>query len=518
MNGKQIEIMELSESSKLAQLKHAETIRKVEAQKRARLVQVPTSIEDVKLRLRELGHPTTLFGENPADRRERLKEVIGSLELDEEQLGRLQELLNNNIPLTAFTLIPSNTSSSAITTNKTQSSKEVFYTNANENLIVARKEISIYSFNKSKDRIIGTKRRRETFTAKEEDNQTVSNLYNLCEGIVLNSSQYADSRPLTCIRYSKCGNVIATGSLASHIKLWDVNNLNCTGLLRSHEERITSVEWNPMNGNNNSILLASTSADSTCKLYDCRNNMEGNIYENQQDNNNTSNNNGEKKDDVIESLLPIREFKGHKGIVADCAFHPNGRFIATAGHDYSWRLWDVETGQELILQDGHINECAELSFHPDGSLIMTTDWAGVALLWDIRSGQQIHYFQGHVKKITCSSFNPNGFQVATGSIDNLVRIWDLRKKKSTMVLPAHSNLISDLSYSSSGEVLLTSSFDASVKIWGTRDYRLLKTCLGHFGRVMASDCSPDDSSAKSIRFISAGYDRTLKIWAHKSQF
>jgi len=444
-----------------------------------------------------------------------LKEVIGSLELDQQQLDRLQDLINKNIPLTSFTTTAPTSTAVSSSSKTAQSSKEVFYTNATENLIIARKEISTFSFLKCKDRIVGTKRRRDTFSAKEEDNQSVSNLYNLCEEVVLNSSQYADARPLTCIRYSKCGNIIATGSLASHVKLWDVNTLNCTGLLRGHEERITSVEWNPMNGSNDSILLASTGADATCKLYDCRNNMTGDIYQNQNDNNGT---NGEKKDDIIESLLPIREFKGHKGIVADCEFHPNGRYIATAGHDYSWRLWDVETGQELLLQDGHINECAELSFHPDGSLIMTTDWAGIALLWDIRSGQQIHYFQGHVKKITCSAFNPIGFQVATGSIDNLVRIWDLRKKKCSMALPAHSNLISDLKFSSSGEVLLTSSFDGSSKIWGTRDHRLLKTCLGHFGRVMACDCSPDDSSAKSIRFTTAGYDRTLKIWAHNSQF
>jgi U4/U6 small nuclear ribonucleoprotein PRP4 len=299
-----------------------------------------------------------------------LKEVIGSLELDQQQLDRLQDLINKNIPLTSFTTTAPTSTAVSSSSKTAQSSKEVFYTNATENLIIARKEISTFSFLKCKDRIVGTKRRRDTFSAKEEDNQSVSNLYNLCEEVVLNSSQYADARPLTCIRYSKCGNIIATGSLASHVKLWDVNTLNCTGLLRGHEERITSVEWNPMNGSNDSILLASTGADATCKLYDCRNNMTGDIYQNQNDNNGT---NGEKKDDIIESLLPIREFKGHKGIVADCEFHPNGRYIATAGHDYSWRLWDVETGQELLLQDGHINECAELSFHPDGSLIITTD-------------------------------------------------------------------------------------------------------------------------------------------------
>ena len=38
-NKANVEVLELNESSKAAQLKHAETMRKVEAQKRARLIQ-----------------------------------------------------------------------------------------------------------------------------------------------------------------------------------------------------------------------------------------------------------------------------------------------------------------------------------------------------------------------------------------------------------------------------------------------------------------------------------------------
>ena len=51
---------------------------------------VPTSIEDVKCKLRELGRPITLFGEGHADRRERLRDVIANLEIGEEEIAKIQ--------------------------------------------------------------------------------------------------------------------------------------------------------------------------------------------------------------------------------------------------------------------------------------------------------------------------------------------------------------------------------------------------------------------------------------------
>lgn len=86
----QVEVMDLSEESREAQLKHAESLRSFEAQQRARSIIVPTAIEDVKAKLRELGHPITLFGEGHADRRERLREVIAKIELKGEEVSHIQ--------------------------------------------------------------------------------------------------------------------------------------------------------------------------------------------------------------------------------------------------------------------------------------------------------------------------------------------------------------------------------------------------------------------------------------------
>jgi U4/U6 small nuclear ribonucleoprotein PRP4 len=82
--------MDLSAESQEAQEQHAETLRRYEAQQRARSIIVPTAVEDVQQKLRELGHVVTFFGENHANRRERLREVVARLELDEEESAEMQ--------------------------------------------------------------------------------------------------------------------------------------------------------------------------------------------------------------------------------------------------------------------------------------------------------------------------------------------------------------------------------------------------------------------------------------------
>jgi hypothetical protein len=113
--------MELSGESKEAQLRHAETLKKYEAQRRARAIVVPTAIDDVKSKLRELGHPVTLFGEGHVDRRERLREVIASLELGQEELARVQVRKLNFVFLLALKDIHNSSSTFSYTFTRNSS-------------------------------------------------------------------------------------------------------------------------------------------------------------------------------------------------------------------------------------------------------------------------------------------------------------------------------------------------------------------------------------------------------------
>src|ERR1700722_7340955 len=52
--------------------------------RRAAAIAVPTDDNRVRARLRELGEPITLFGEGPADRRDRLRELLTQLAEQQE--------------------------------------------------------------------------------------------------------------------------------------------------------------------------------------------------------------------------------------------------------------------------------------------------------------------------------------------------------------------------------------------------------------------------------------------------
>jgi U4/U6 small nuclear ribonucleoprotein PRP4 len=545
------EYHDLNEDSREEQLRHAEVLRKFEAHKRARSINVPTAIPEIKLRLRELGQPITIFGEDHADRRERLREVIARLELDQEQLDKLQAIINQNPTQVGQSSSTTGASGPVVTTQDKVQKEAVFYSPATDAMISARKDIATFSFAKSQQRLTLTKRIRESEVLEEEENKTVHDMYTNTKDLTLNSSQVGDDRPITTVRYSADGNFICSGSLSGVVKIWDASSLANKAVLRGTLDRITAVSWHPESrfDNGGPMLVAASSAEGCCHIYDFRKfsdqdqsateetaqPSESMDLEDGGDGSDGGSGDDDEMDEGSDSELVraariastanagggsrasqqsvVHKLQGHRGMVMSCDFHPMGRYLGTAGHDGTWRLWDIEQGQELLLQDGHAKDLSGIAFHPDGSLAMTGDAGGVALLWDIRSGQMIQAFQGHIKKISSVSFSANGFHAVTSSLDNTVKIWDLRRRKCCYTLPAHTNIVAEARYSPSGEQLLTCSFDNTMKVWSARDFHILRTLAGHSGKVMSGDFAPDEK-----HIISAGFDRTIKLWAHKDEF
>lgn len=77
----------------------------------------------------------------------------------------------------------------------------------------------------------------------------------------------------------------------------------------------------------------------------------------------------------------VRTLLGHAGRLARIGFHPTGRYLGTASFDHTWRLWDVETGQELLLQ-ASVCVCDLIGGKSNSGRMLTCDWlATTVFLW-----------------------------------------------------------------------------------------------------------------------------------------
>lgn len=484
-------MLELSESSRAAQEKHAQLLRRMEAEKRARSVAVPTSIEEVIRRLRQLGEPITLFGEGPADRRERLRELLAHLQLEAEETGVVHRVLAEIQAAPSGEVSVEESTGQVAKGEQKPQQDELFYVPIKN---TALKQVRTKLFHDTLERTAAQlKQERENKVLSPEEidraDRHAAQLYATAKKMINVLSQSGDVRPISSARFSANGQHIATGSWSSLIKIWDSQSAEQVQVYRGHQDRITGLAWHPTQGyasmsdSSPALCLCSASADGTAMLW------------------------GSANDE------PLGVLRGHTSRLGKIAFHPTGDYVGTASFDHTWRLWDTATATELLLQEGHYKEVYAIAFQETGALVATGDLNGVGRVWDIRSGKAILPLQGHSKQILSMDFARNGFHVASASDDRSIRIWDLRQRKCLYMIPAHNGLVSDVRFSPhSNELMLSASYDGTIKLWRTRDWKHLTTLQGHDGQVMAADFAPDER-----HLISSGFDRTFKFWAHEQE-
>merc|ERR1719481_496612 len=138
-----------------------EMLEEFERRKKVRAINVSTNDLDVKSDLRHLGEPICLFGEGPADRRNRLRELIGKL--GEVALSRRRILDSQRVE------------------DERKQDQSTWYHEGPESLRIAREWIAQYSIPKAKARLQRLKEEAEQdektkMAVKQETQKRVSKL------------------------------------------------------------------------------------------------------------------------------------------------------------------------------------------------------------------------------------------------------------------------------------------------------------------------------------------------------
>ncbi|CAO1621528.1 unnamed protein product [Parajaminaea phylloscopi] len=527
-NGVALEDLASSSNDPSSSRSNAALLRHFEDRKISRSLAVPTNDIRVRLRLRELAEPTTLFAEANVDRRERLREVL----LRERQ-RRIDA--RNEAGTSQGDALEEEEDVRSESSGESESEDEEFYTEGSSELLEARRDMAWYSLARAKARI--HQQKREATVPLNSLVRRRKHVYEPLKSFTSLGSQPADDRPISMVRFSPDGQQLATGSWSGLVKLWSIPSATLRTELKGHLDKVGGLAWHPratLGQDEGAVNLVTGGADSKIQLWS------------------------------LSSKSPLATLEGHAARVARVAFHPSGQYVASASFDGTWRLWSVERRSELLLQEGHSKQVYTVEFQGDGALVASGGLDAIGRLWDLRTGRTAMVLDGHAKEILGTDFHPNGYQVATASGDDTVRIWDMRALKSIYTIPAHKSSVADVRFfrgsdyrrrlasgpfehgsvtgdkktmevdsdqsgaqargdtgdeedaaaiSATGLFMCTAGYDGTVNIWSSDDWQLLRTLGGGgAGEATGSKVMSCDASSDGQYLASGDWGRTFKLW------
>jgi Tol biopolymer transport system component len=253
-------------------------------------------------------------------------------------------------------------------------------------------------------------------------------------------------------------------------------------------------------------------------------------------------------------LLKIN-YQGHPGLSAESvAFSPDGHLLAAGGYDYTVRLWNVDTGEQIGVLPGHGDTVDVVAFSPNGKTLASGSWYHEVWLWDVESlsnkailqnenhfaglysaafspdgtllasaGGELNVWDlasgeiqttiplpGEYPVVYSVTFSPDGKRLAYGGSRSILRLWDVEKNADVVSfeLPGDAFYsIWSVAFSPDGSLLAAGDSRGLVRIWDAETGKQLTELAGHINQVKSVAFSPDGKL-----LASASADGTIRLW------
>ena len=197
----------------------------------------------------------------------------------------------------------------------------------------------------------------------------------------------------------------------------------------------------------------------------------------------------------------------------------SGKLLAFAGKGPKEKeasrifVWDIKLQKQLPMLSGHAGGVTHLVVSEPARRVASAGHDNSVRLWNVDTGEKIAEFES-AEPISDLGMSTDGQSIAVGSKDKIVRIWDLETKRDRHRLEGHGD--GDLKLDLRASRLLTASAaekgkDFDLRFWNAKDGRQIQRLKGHTAAVTGVALSPDARMA-----VSASRDGTVRLWETES--
>jgi WD40 repeat protein len=215
--------------------------------------------------------------------------------------------------------------------------------------------------------------------------------------------------------------------------------------------------------------------------------------------------------------VPRGTLRGHPTEVVALAFSPDGRMLVSGGMDGTLRLWEVATGRQRRVLEGHTHGAvASVGFSPDGRTIASGGVDGLVRLWG-RDGKPLQALGGQFGIVHSVAFSPDGRRLAIGGDGpsgiadedprrGQLRIW-ATGEGTGRILCANGGRICSVTFSPDGRTLAAGDNGFGVTLWETATGKVRATLPPHRNTVWSV------AFADGGRVVVSGSDDgTVRLW------
>jgi WD40 repeat protein len=206
-----------------------------------------------------------------------------------------------------------------------------------------------------------------------------------------------------------------------------------------------------------------------------------------------------------ENLLTLQ---GHSGYVETVKFSPDGHHLVSASRDRTVRLWNIA---------GHTGVVNSVAFGPDGETLATGGSDRTAIIWDVSGNypRLRHTLRGHIDQVYRVAFGAEGKRLATAGFDNRVKLWDVKSGTEIENFEKHVDQLRDVAFSADGRYLASGGADGYAWLYDLEsgDPEASAIRVKHFEGDDWAQVSAVAFRPGTGEWASAGYDGRARLWS-----